>query len=149
MKRFEFRLEQVRKWRQDQAELEEMRLQQLVMELCALEARQSEIAADAERSRRGVVEQAAVTGGDLAALEALHDYVEQEMSRLKQKQLEVKKRIEEQRKRLLEAHRRFQLLDALRGKALTAWTAGCDKEQEELAAEVHLAKRVREKGAGF
>ena len=38
MKRFGFPLERVRKWRQDQAELEEMRLRQLYAELRTAEA---------------------------------------------------------------------------------------------------------------
>jgi hypothetical protein len=143
MKRFSFRLEQVRRWRQDQAELEEMRLEHFHTELRRIEAQQREVAAAAEGSRRTVLAQALVTAEELGALEALHEYAKQEMRRLKAEEHEVKARIEEQRQRVLEAHRSFQLLDGLRDKALVTWTAARDKEQEELGAELFLSKLAR------
>ena len=41
---------------------------------------------------------------------------------------------DEQQARVLEAHRRFQLLDKLHSRTLLSWTAARDKEQEEMAA---------------
>lgn len=143
MKRFAFRLEQVRRWRQDQAELEEMRLEQLQTQLRGIEAQQREIAAAAEGSRRAVLAQSTVTAEELRSLESLHEYAKQEMRRLKGEEQEVKARMEEQRHRVMEAHRRFQLLDSLRDKALVAWTSARDKEQEDLGAELFLGKLAR------
>ena len=143
MKRFSFRLEQVRRWRQDQAGLEEMRLQQLYAELNTILVEQREIAAAADESRRAVLAKSAMSAGELNSLEAYHDYATHNIRRLKQKEEELRVRIGEQRRRVLEAHRRFRLLDGLRNKALAAWTAACDKEQEEVAAELYLAKRGR------
>jgi chromosome segregation ATPase len=147
MKRFRFRLEQVRRWRQNQAELEEMRLERLHNELRDLEAGQREIAAAAERSRRTVLAQSAVTAEELGSLESLHEYAKHEIRRLAGKAKEVRARVDEQRKRVLEARRRFELLDGLHDKALAGWTAEWDKEQEELGAELFLSKLARKQGA--
>src|ERR1051326_2087927 len=143
MKRFSFRLEQVRRWRQDQAELEEMRLEQLHGELRGIEAQQRETAAAAEESRRAGLGRSSVTADELRTLESHHEYAKQELRRLKGEEEKMKARIEEQRQRVVEAHRRFRLLDGLRDKALVAWTAARDKEQEELGAELFLSKLAR------
>ena len=148
MKRFAFRLEQVRRWRQDQEELEEMRLEQFHAALRSIEAQQREIAAAAQ-SRRAVLAQSAVTAEELGSLESVHEYAKEEIRRLKGEEQDWKARIEEQIQRVLEANRRFQLLDGLRDKALVAWTAARDKEQEELGAEVYLSKLARKAGSKF
>jgi len=146
MKRFSFRLEQVRRWREDQAALEEMRLEQLLTNLHAIQAQQVELAATADSSRRAVLAQPRITSQELGSLEHLHEFTKQETERLKKAEQELKPRTEEQRKRVLEARRRFQLLDGLRDKALIAWTAARDKEQEELGAELYLSKFARKVG---
>lgn len=143
MKRFNFRLDQVRKWRQDQAELEEMRLQQLYTQLHVIEARRKTIAAEADGCRRALVAQESVTAEELSFLEAFRAYANEQIRQLGLKEQEMGVRIKEQRRLLMEAHRRFQLLDGLRDKAMITWTAACDKEQEEVAAELFLAKRNR------
>lgn len=145
MKRFNFRLEQVRRWRQDQTELEEMRLEHLHNELRRIEAQQREVATEADRSRRSVLEKSAITAEELRSLESLHDYAKQELRRLRGEEQNAKTGVEQQRQRVLEAHRRFQLLDGLRDKALVNWTAAREKEQEELGAELFLGKRVRKR----
>ena len=140
MKRFNFRLEQVRKWRQEQADAEEMRLGQLNAERLRNQELQREITAAAEESQRKVLAQASVTAEDLGSLEAFHDYAQHEVHRLQAQEAQIDKRIVEQRQKALEAHRSFQLLDGLRDKALLTWTAARDKEQDELGAELYLAQ---------
>jgi len=140
MKRFSFRLEQVRRWRQEQADAEEMRLGQLHAERRRVQEEQQEIAAVADQARRKVLAQPSITAGELTSLEAFHDYAQYQIQRLKLKEAELEKRINEQRQRVLEAHRSFQLLDGLRDKALLAWTATRDKEQDELGTELYLAQ---------
>ena len=51
----------------------------------------------------------------------------------------------EQLSRVIEARRKFELLDRLREAALNEWQAAVNKEQEDLAAELFLA-RSRRKG---
>src|SRR6202035_4703589 len=104
MKRFNFRLDQVRRWRQDQAELEEMRLQQLYTELRVMEARRKAIAAEADLSRRKLVTQQSVTAEELSFLEAFRAYANDQIRQLGLKEREMEVRIKEQRRLLMEAH---------------------------------------------
>ena len=145
MKRFSFRLDQVRRWREDQAELEELRLQQLHSELHAIEEARHEIETEASESRRKVLAQQSVTAEELNTLEAFHEYAKHEIERLKVKGQEVEVHLEQQRQRVLDAHRSFQLLDGLRDKALSAWTSARNREQEELGAELYLGRLGRRK----
>jgi hypothetical protein len=148
MKRFHFPLERVRKWRRDQAELEEMRLRQLYAEILSAEADRKAIVEEDERSRRAIIGRQYVTAQDLSALEAFKQYALEQVRRLDVKRKDLAASIGEQQARVLEAHRSFQLLDRLHGRALRSWTAARDKEEEELAAELYLARRSREPGAG-
>lgn len=147
MKQFSFRLEQVRKWRQDQAEVEELRLEQLFNLLRSIEAEQLEIAATADSSRREVLEKSSITSDELRLMESILDFTRHALKRLKGEEQKAKASVEVQRRRVLEAHRSFQLLDGLRDKALLTWTAQRDKEQEELGAELYLGKLARKSNA--
>jgi hypothetical protein len=143
MKRFRFPLERVRKWRQDQAGLEEMRLQALYSDIGNLHAEQRRIAEETEQSCRGILQQSTVSAQDLATLEDYRLYTARENRRIAARKRDIEARIVEQRRRVLDARRKCQLLDGLRDKALISWTASQDKEQEDLAAELFLAKRQR------
>ena len=144
MKRFSFPLERVRRWREDQVELEEIRLQTAYRDLREVEAEQAHVAEETERSCREILEKTAIPAGELSLLEDYRLWAMRENRRLAASKSEIEKRVLEQRQRLLEAHRRFKLLDGLRDKALVSWTAARDKEQEDLAAELYLAKRRRD-----
>jgi hypothetical protein len=146
MKRFEFRLERVRKWRQDQADIEDQRLEQLYAELRSIEEKRKEIESETDRRRRGVLAQATVMAEELAFIESFRAWADGQVRRLGERQRDTELKVQKQRLRVLEAHRRFQLLDGLKGKALLDWTSGRDQEQEELAAELYLAKRIRDSG---
>jgi hypothetical protein len=48
----------------------------------------------------------------------------------------------ERRARVLEARRQFELLEKLRKESLGAWKTAVNKEQEDLAAELFLARKT-------
>jgi len=144
MKRFSFPLERVRRWREDQVELEEIRLQNGYRDLRAVEAEQIRVAEETERSCREILAKPSIPAGELSLLEDYRLWGMRENRRLAASKAELEKGIREQKQRLLEAHRRFKLLNGLRDKALVSWTAARDKEQEDLAAELYLAKRHRD-----
>jgi hypothetical protein len=141
MKRFRFPLERVRNWRHGQAEMEEMRLGQLYAEMRTAEADRQAIVEEDERSRRTVIGRRYVTAQDLMSLEALKKHAAEQVRRLDARRRALAAGIAEQQTRVLEAHRSLQLLDGLRGRALRSWTTARDKEEEELAAELYLARK--------
>jgi hypothetical protein len=46
---------------------------------------------------------------------------------------------------VIQARRDAELLERLKRKALAEWQAASDREQESLATELYLAKRVRQR----
>ena len=142
MKKFSFSLETARKWRERQAELEEIRLQALFAEKQAIEDRAASLQTELEAEHRRI-EDTSFDGGELARLDGFRVWVMREKQRLGTSLADCAKRIEARRAALVEARRRFQLVERLKEKALLEWCKASAKEQEDLAAELYLARRAR------
>ena len=142
MKRFSFPLETARRWRDRQAEIEEVRLQSLLAERQKIEDRFVSLQAELDAEHRRI-EDVSCYAGELARLDDFRIWVTHERERLKNSAVECEKRIAAQRAALMEARRRFQLVDRLKEKALLDWTHASAKEEEDLAAEVYLARLGR------
>lgn len=143
MKRFDFPLERVRRWRSEQAHLEELRLQELRAELDRLGAAKRTIQAELAETELEVLAEKSLRAIDLESLDSYRFYVRGLVRdfELREKQCEAK--VAEQRAKVIEARRRFELLDRLKGNAFSGWKAAVAKEQEDLAAELYLAKMSR------
>ncbi|MGH9672994.1 MAG: hypothetical protein ACRD44_07415 [Bryobacteraceae bacterium] len=136
MKRFQFSLEKVRDWRKLQQETERARLEMLIADRFRLEQNMSYV----DRERREA-EQAALLSADALQLGALDDfrhYLARKKLKLAAERLQISDRIDQQRRRLVEAQRNTKVLDTLKGKALEQWQRQFDKELEEQAAETAL-----------
>jgi len=144
MKRFDFPLERVRRWRAEQLNLEELKLQQAFAERQALARAKQQIRDELDRESRQVLAKPALESLDLEALDSFRYHVRDRVRDLENRESQAEQRIVAQRQKVIEARRQFELLDRLRTKALTEWTAAADKEQETLAAEMFLAKSIRE-----
>jgi flagellar export protein FliJ len=145
MKKFSFSLETARKWRERQAEIEEVRLQALFAEKRAMEDRAVSLQTELEAEHRRI-EDTSFDAGELARLDDFQVWVTREKRRLGTSLSECEQRIEARRAALVEARRRFQLVDRLKEKALLEWRKTSEKEQEDLAAELYLARRTRHDG---
>jgi hypothetical protein len=144
MKRFRFRLESIREWRQLQLELEETKLQRLFEELRQLGACRAGLEADGRDAACAVLSTAIVEAQQLVALEAYRLHLRAEVERLRQQESACGARIAAQRQSVRKAERDLQLLEKLKQRRLAEWEREADKEQETLAAEVFLAKWRRE-----
>lgn len=145
MKRFQFPLERVRRWRSEQASVEELKLQQLRAEAARLAGAKSEIQSEAAQSARQVLAQPSMDALELTSLESYRLYLRRRIYELENLERQCEAKLVEQRRRVMEARRQFELLDRLHGKAWREWVAEGNKEQEQIAAEVFLAKAVRER----
>lgn len=145
MKRFEFSLERVRRWRREQANLEELKLQQMRGELARLETAQRQIETDIINCERETLSEPSLDPLMLVSMDAYRQGARGKIQQLVDRQRRCSDRIAEQFKRVVEARRRFELLDKLRNDALDQWQTASDKEQEDLAAELYLAKIRRER----
>jgi len=144
MKRFEFPLERVRRWRRSEADLEELKLRQMLGERDATEQRKLSLLAERSLAEASVLAGQRVNVDELAALDSFRRYVREQGNALEQLHRQQEEKIAKQRERMGEAKRRFELLDRLHQSALAEWQAGFNKEQEEMASELFLAKRNRD-----
>jgi hypothetical protein len=145
MKRFQFPLEQVRQWRAGQATLEEMKLEQLRDQLAQL--REAKRAMDAERavSERDLLAQASMQALELQSMEKYRVHTRAKILAIEERERQAEAVLEEQRQRLIRARRDAELLERLKRKALAEWQVASDREQESLATELFLAKRIRKR----
>ncbi len=145
MKRFRFPLERVRRWRSEQANLEELKLEQLRAEAARLAGARLEVEAEAVRSAREVLAQSSIDALELTSLESYRQHLRRRAYELENLERQSEAKVAEQRRRVIEARRQFELLDRLHDKAWRAWLAEGNKEQERFAAELFLAKTARER----
>jgi hypothetical protein len=143
MKAFRFSLEQVRLWRNEQAELEELKLQKIHMELHELHSLAQRVQAESDQAARTVLSGPSAEAHELAMLDSFRDYTRNRLKQIAAQTVECQGRASAQRQKLIDARRQFELLDKLKTKTMADWRLGRDKEQEELAAELFLAKRTR------
>jgi hypothetical protein len=145
MKRFHFPLDRVRRWRSEQAALEELKLEQLRAESGRITAARVEVEAEGVRSSQQVRSQPAIDPIELTSLESYGLHLRRRVYELTNLERQAEARVLEQRQRVIEARRQYELLDRLRQKAWREWLAAADKEQEDLASELFLARTVRKR----
>jgi len=143
MKRFHFPLERVRRWRSEQASLEELKLQQLRAQLASLGSEKYQVQEDLAQNERQLFAERSLTSIDLESLDSYRFYVRGRVRDLEQRERACEEKITNQRRQVIEARRSFELLDRLRTGALQHWTAAAAKEQEDLAAELFLSRDRR------
>ena len=146
MKKFNFRLEQVRRWRESERDKEKFRLQALLTELRQLDWAQSQLvnaASGAELAVRPTPEAPLPSTEELQALDSYRGYVRRECQRLAGVRAQLEVRVNAQRRALVEAERKVEVLDILREQKLAEWKKDLDKEQEELVAELVVARWAR------
>lgn len=140
MKAFHFPLEKALDWRRIQLELEEARYKQQAASLAGLDRQRAEIEASGIRAEIEVREWNPIAAGELAALGNFRLYVKSQESQIARRRVEAAQQLAEQQKLMLEARRRCRLLERLKGRRLTEWTAARDHEVEEIAAESYISR---------
>ena len=141
MKRFNFPLDRVRRWRLEQLNVEELKLQQLRAEMEVLAASRRLIQDELTQTQRQVLGQAYMQASELETLDSYRVHIRGRVRELENCERERGVKLIEQRTKVIEARRQFELLEQLRKKSLGAWKTAADKEQEDLAAELFLARR--------
>jgi hypothetical protein len=145
MKRFSFSLDRVRLWRQEQVEMEEMRLAALHTALRLILEERKQVDVERQRAEQGVDRGCPA---EMIQLAQFRRHIGQREQALGPREQAQRVLVEAQRVRLLEARRQYQLLHELHQKQFAAWRAACDKEQEDLAAELYLARRAHSSHRG-
>jgi hypothetical protein len=147
VKSFHFPLEKALDWRRVQLQMEEARYKQQVASVAGLDRQRAETEASGIRAEIQVRDWRPVTAGDLTALGNFRLYVKSRESEIARLRFEAAHKLAEQQKVMLEARRRCRLLERLKERRLTEWTAERDREVDEIAAESYLARWSRRKPA--
>jgi hypothetical protein len=145
MKAFQFPLAKALDWRRIQLELEEARYKQQLASLAGLDRQRAEVEASGIRAEIQVREWSPIAAGDLSALGNFRLYIKSQESEIARRRFEAAQKLAEQQKLMLEARRRWRLLDRLKDRRLAEWTTGRDREVEQIAAESYLARWHRRK----
>jgi hypothetical protein len=145
MKRFQFPLDRVRRWRAGQATLEELKLEQLVEQVTRLNDQKRGMENARIQSEREVLGQPSIEAIQLQSLDAFRLHTRVKIREIENREREAGAAVEQQRQRVIKARRDAELLERLKRTALAEWQAASDREQETLATELYLAKRVRQR----
>jgi hypothetical protein len=145
MKRFNFPLDRVRRWRLKQLNVEELKLQQLRAELEGLATSKRFIQDELAQTQRQVLGQAYMQSSELETLDSYRLHIRGRIRELENCEWERGVKLMEQRTRVIEARRQYELLEKLRKKSFGEWKTAVNKEQEDFAAELFLG-RYRSRG---
>jgi hypothetical protein len=140
MQRFQFPLQRILDWRRTQLEIEEGKFRQRGEALAAVDRARAELEAQVVHTEREVRRWDSVGGADLRALDEYRKYVRAEEARLAADRAERARAVAAQQAAMLEARRRFRLLERLKDRRLAEWKTACDRELDEIAAESYLAQ---------
>lgn len=140
MKRFEFRLAKVRDYRRQQLEVEEAKLEVLLAERKQLDAESARLEREASGTRQSLMVTGSAEAQELIAADRYLRYLAAEAKRQAARMAEWQERAHKQEAAMVAARRRVRLLEKLEAKELRLWTAETDREQENLSAELYLAR---------
>ncbi len=140
MTSFRFPLEKVLRLRYTQLELEEARFRRQAAELATLDRALAEMEASAIGAEADLRAQKVVTGRDLAALGGYRMAVKEREEQIVQQRDACRRLVAERQAAMMEARRRFRLLEKLKERRLGEWEKARDRELEEIASESFLAR---------
>jgi hypothetical protein len=143
MKAFRFSLEKALDWRRAELDLAELRFQQLTAAVAAVDREMEELETAGAQTEITVRDWSPVSGHDLAALGSFRLHVRKKRVDLAARRVECVTRQTAGRSVMLEARRRFRLLERLKERRLAEWRLALDKELQELASESYLAGWAR------
>ena len=141
MKAFRFRLDQAKRWRATQVDLEKSRVAIAAQRLAALQS-------DAEASRSELRGSAPhlTTGAELQSLAVWRDRMRRRILDLEKQAKESQQALAEQMKLLVEANRKHLLLENLEQTEQARWQSAFTRELEAFASEAFLGRLQSKSG---
>jgi flagellar FliJ protein len=144
MKTFRFPLQRVLEWRALQLRVEEEKLATLQQQLTSMLELREKLAAARTRSESHVFVSGTAAGSDLQSWALYQARLVKQQELLKTQIVQCEKLTLEQRQRLLKARTDHRVLERLKERRWRQWVYLNDRELEDTAAEVYLAKWSRE-----
>jgi hypothetical protein len=144
VKNFSFPLDRVLHWRRAQALVEEAKLDQLRTQIHALDQRRENLAQSVTDAGRNLVALRSVSPHEIGALEHYRAAAARQSVQLLGQRRELELAATRQLQTVIDRRRDARLLERLRERRLAEWRTAAALEGEQLAAESHLARYVRE-----
>jgi flagellar FliJ protein len=144
MKTFRFPLQRVLEWRALQLRVEEEKLAGLQQQLVSLLQLREKLALERNRSESHLFASGAAAGSELQSWALYQARLAKQQEILKAQLLQCEKLVLDQRQRLLKARTDHRVLEKLKERRWRQWVYLNDREVEDTAAEVYLAKWGRE-----
>lgn len=144
MKAFRFPLQRVLEWRALQLRVEEEKLAGLQQQMASLVQMQEKLAAARNRSETYLFASGTAAGSELQSWALYQARIARQQDALKKQIATCNQFIDEQRQRLLKARTDHRVLEKLKERRWRQWVYLNDRELEDTAAEVYLARWNRE-----
>jgi flagellar export protein FliJ len=141
---FRFPLEKVLGWRRTELEIAEAGFKREAAALQEIDRQMAECEAAGIRAELQVRGWDSVTGGDLEALGSFRLYVKAAQAEMARKRAEQARKLKAREALMMEARRRYRLLEKLKERRREEWTAEENRAVEAAASESYLAKWIRE-----
>ncbi|MBL8220715.1 MAG: hypothetical protein JNL62_15900 [Bryobacterales bacterium] len=143
MKRFQFQLATALDWRKRRMETEQARLDELLARQAGLQRMLEDTARDRARSGEELLRATTIEAEDLAALDAYRRALDVQKRRLERELAAVAEAIGRQRQLVMATMRDYRLMEKLKDRRLEEWRKQFERELENEATELYLAKRGR------
>ena len=140
MKKFRFPLQKLRDWRQIRFETEEARLSGMLHQRRQLTLARQRLNEESEAALAACVTAATLRSDELVWLDSYRRFARAEAARIEGQMRGLETQIEAQRRQLLETRRSVMVLDGLKDRQHQQWRQEADKEQEEMVAELVVAR---------
>ncbi len=140
MKAFRFPLERVLEWRRMQRDIERSNIRAIATRIQELDDRRRQLSLERSVAEGEVLRAKTMDGADLARVAAFQLHVRNEKLTIANTRGQCEHELTAQREKLVEAQRQVKLLQNLRDKRMTRWTADLAREREQFAAEAFLAR---------
>lgn len=143
MKRFQFQLATALDWRKRRMETEQARLDELLARQAGLQRMLEDTARDRARSGEELLRATTIEAEDLAALDAYRRALDVQKRRLEREVAAVAEAIGRQRQLVMATMRDYRLMEKLKDRRMEEWRKQFERELENEATELYLAKRGR------
>lgn len=141
MKRFEFRLDAVLRLREAQLDAERAKLQQLIAEDQRIVSTLDEIKTERCAAKAFLCGRSGLDAVELRNVGSFLLGMDMKSGALREKKAEIGRRIEQQRKGVIQAERNTRLLTKLRDRKHSEWQYEADREIETIAQDAWTAAR--------
>jgi len=144
MKAFRFKLQKVLEWREMQLQIAQEKLEQLQRQLDFLNQQEEKILAFYAEAECKMLACPVLTGCELQAMAGLKQRTQQQLDKVRVRQIECAALVADLRGRTLKARQDHLVLEKLREHRLQEWRYLSARELESTAAELYLATWTRD-----